>query len=99
MYLYWSKIIRHGKISATYKFALAEAILEMASDGKKEATLKEIALYYAYHLCFHLKEAPKQCTSQQSQFLEVCKLYNDREIVLDDLINVTVKNGFNDVID
>ncbi|ONI37935.1 hypothetical protein AN396_11920 [Candidatus Epulonipiscium fishelsonii] len=99
MYLHWNKIIIHGQISSTYKFALAEAILEMASDGKKEVTLEELSLYYAYHMCFHLKEAKKQATYKKSKFLEVCKLYNDEEIVLDDLIKVTVKNGFNHVID
>ena len=43
--------------------------------------------------------APKQSTSQNSLFLQACKDYNNKNITYKELIDVTVQNGFNYVID
>jgi hypothetical protein len=51
------------------------------------------------HLCEHLKHAPKQITSRSSQFLDTCLKFNNGEITHAQLIEATVRLGFNNVID
>lgn len=96
---YWRSIILFGKNSASYKFALAKSLLEIVPTGKTEISLEELALPFSKHLCEHLKKAPKQGTSARSQFLEACNNFNQEIITHDELIDITVKKGFNNVID
>lgn len=96
---YWRSIILFGKNSASYKFALAKSLLDIVPTGKSEISLEELALPFSKHLCEHLKNAPKQGTSSKSQFLEACHNFNQGIITHEELIDVTVKKGFNNVID
>lgn len=96
---YWRSIILFGRNVATYKFALAKSLLEIVPTGKAEITLEELALPFSKHLCEHLKQAAKQATSSQSQFLDACTNFNQGIISHDELINTTVRKGFNNVID
>lgn len=96
---YWRSIILFGRNVASYKFALAKSLLEIIPTEKTELTLEELALPFSKHLCEHLKNAPKQSTSARSQFLKACKNYNLGRISQDELIDITVKKGFNYVID
>ena len=96
---YWRSIILFGKNSASYKFALAKSLLEIVPTGKTEISLEELALPFSKHLCEHLKKAPKQGTSARSQFLETCNHFNQGIITHAELIDTTVKKGFNNVID
>lgn len=96
---YWRSIILFGRNVASYKFALAEALLDLASNGKSIITLDELAEPYAKHLCEHLKIAPKQTTSHKSRFLAACKEFNEGKVTHDQLISTTVQLGFNNVID
>ncbi|MBA2906562.1 hypothetical protein [Clostridium saccharobutylicum] len=84
---------------ASYKFALAESLLEPAPTEKTEISFEELADPYSRHLCEHLKTAPKQVTSRSSQFLDACTKFNKGEILHDELISVTVEKWFNNVID
>ena len=54
---YWRSIILFGRNVATYKFALAESLLELARQGKTEVTLQELAVPYAKHLCRHQQQS------------------------------------------
>lgn len=96
---YWRSIILFGRNVASYKFALAESLLEIAPKSKTEVLLEELAGPYARNLCRHLENAPKQATSRSSSFLDACKEYNEGAISQQELIDKTVEKGFVNVID
>lgn len=96
---YWRSIILFGANVASYKFALAESLLELAAQGKTSVTLRELAEPYSRYLREHVAKAPKQATSQTSRFIQACKDFNDGQISYDKMINTTVTLGFNNVID
>ena len=60
---YWRAIILFGRNSASYKFALAKALIEFNLQNKNVIKLEELAVPYSYHLCEHPKKHPKQNTS------------------------------------
>lgn len=96
---YWRAIILFGKNVASYKFALAQSLLELSDSKKSDFTLEELAAPFAAHICEHLKKSPKQGTSSSSVFLSACRDFNNQQISYDELINATVKNGFTYVLD
>lgn len=96
---YWRAIILFGRNSASYKFALAKALVDLHSQGKTQITLDELAQPYAAHLCEHLKQHPKQGTSDQSTFLATLRKFNDGEISKEEMIAHTVRHGFANVLD
>lgn len=96
---YWRAIILFGRNSASYKFALAKALFDFHSSGKTQITLEELAVPYAAYLCGHLKEHPKQGTSEHSTFLNKLRAFNQGEIEQDEMISHTVRYGFVNVLD
>lgn len=96
---YWRSVILFGRNVASYKFALAKSLLEIAPTGKTIVTLDDLAIPFSHHLCEHLAHAPKQATSNTSRFLDACKNYNLGEISQEVLLGTTVQLGFNNVID
>jgi hypothetical protein len=96
---YWRAIILFGRNSASYKFALAKALLEFILQKKNTITLEELAVPYSSHLCEHLKKHPKQNTSKGSSFLTKLRSFNERNINQDEMIQQTVRLGFNNVLD
>lgn len=96
---YWRSVILFGRNVASYKFALAKALLEIAPTEKTFITLEELAEPFSRHLTEHLKRVDKQTTSRSSRFLETCRKYNAGTVGKDELIGTTVKLGFNNVID
>lgn len=96
---YWRGIILFGKNVASYKFALAQALYDTRRDGSDLILLEDLAVPFSEHLCRHLKDAPKQITSQRSQFLAACAQHNAGELTRDALTDITVRRGFNNVID
>ena len=96
---YWRSIILYGNNVACYKFALGKALLEIAPTGKTFITLEELAEPFSRHVTEHLKLAEKQTTSRSSRFLETCDRFNRGEISQDELIAITVRKGFENVID
>lgn len=96
---YWRSIVLFGNNVASYKFALAKSLLEIAPTGKHAISLDDLAEPYAKHICSHLLHAPKQATSGNSRFLQACMDYNDEKITHDQLMTATVRLGFNNVID
>ena len=96
---YWRAIILFGRNVASYKFALAKTLLELAYEGKADVTYAELALPYSNNLIEHIKSADKQGTSGSSKFLTSCRKFSNAEISQDELLTTTVKLGFNNVID
>lgn len=96
---FWRSIILFGRNTASYKFALAKTLLELAPTGKTLVTWEELAEPFARHITDHLKISDKQATSTSSNFLECCRRFNLGEINKEELINSTIKLGFVNVID
>ena len=96
---YWRAIILFGKNVASYKFALAQSLIELSSGGKSFIALEELAVPFSRCIVDHLQSAPKQATSRSSRFLEACRKSSVGEIGKDELIRETVRLGFDDVID
>ncbi|MGW3090625.1 HNH endonuclease [Streptomyces sp. NPDC001108] len=70
----WRLAILMGANSRTYKFALGEALLELAASGRRDAPLAELAAPYALSLVRHLADAPQvseRTTRGESDFLSV----------------------------
>lgn len=95
---YWRAIVLFGRNVASYKFALAKALYDL-KDGSELITLERLAPIYARHISEHLKGCDKQITSAQSRFLDSCRGFNSGNISQSKLNDVTVKLGFNNVID
>jgi len=96
---YWRSIILFGDNVASYKFALAKSLLELAHTGKTFVKLEELAEPFSHHLTEHLRLCDKQITSPSSRFLDKCRQFNAGKVTKDELINTTVKLGFNNVLD
>jgi len=96
---YWRSIILFGRNVASYKFALAKALFDLKAAPNDLIKMDELAKPYVQHLLEHLKQHPKQITSKSSTFLNSCQKYNDNEISYDELMTVTVRHGFQNVID
>ena len=96
---YWRAIILFGRNVASYKFALAQSLLEFSDRADSFVSLEELAEPFSRHLCNHLKVSNKQTTSNSSRFLDACRQYNSGSITKEELIGTTVKLGFVNVID
>jgi len=96
---YWRGIILFGRNVASYKFALARAILDLRPTAGQLITLEELAVPFARHLCDHLQGAAKQGTFQRSRFLDACRRAIAGELTQEQLAEATVRLGFNNVID
>lgn len=96
---FWRGIILFGSNSATYKFALGRALLEIAQTGKNFITLEELAEPYSRHLVNHLQAGKRQGTSSSSRFLKGIESYNAGEMTYEQMLENTVRLGFTNVID
>ncbi len=96
---YWRGIILFGKNSASYKFALAKSLLELADSTTDLVTLDELAKPFSKYICQHLRISDKQTTSPNSNFLNKCSEFNNGHCSEDELLAVTNKLGFVNVID
>ncbi len=96
---YWRSVILFGRNVASYKFALAKSLLEIAPTSGGTVTLDALAEPFSRHLCEHLARSPKQVTSSSSKFLDACLAYNDGTLPHDQLLETTARLGFNNVID
>lgn len=92
-------VVLRGQNVASYKFALAKSILELAHSGSTTASLEELAVPFSRELCAHLAVVDTQTTSQGSRFLDACRHFNAGRITDDELISTTALLGFNNVID
>lgn len=94
----WRGIILYGRNTASYKFALATALLEIKPESGQLIKLEDIAPNFATSIASHLKASPKQITTQAGKFIKACDAYNvDGD--LSKLVDATVAYGFANVID
>lgn len=96
---YWRSIILFGRNSASYKFALAKSLIDLAGNQNDLITLEQLAQPFSKHLCEHLKLSEKQGNRQGSRFLDACRQFNAGELSDDALVIATQKLGFVNVID
>ena len=94
----WRSIVLFGRNVATYKFALAKSLLEVASAEKTLVTLDELAEPFSRHVADHLRLVDKQATSSSSKFLDACRHFNRGELSQEALREETVRRGFVNVI-
>lgn len=95
----WRAVILFGKNSATYKFAFAKSLLELASMQKTSVTLQELAVPFSRHILAHLRQNDKQGNSSSSSFLNACRSYLKGELEEANLLEQTAKLGFVNVVD
>jgi 5-methylcytosine-specific restriction endonuclease McrA len=95
----WRAVILFGRNSATYKFALAQALLEQGAKANELVALEELALPFAQHICRHIQNAPRQGLNPSSDFLTACAGYAEGTIDEQQLVDITVARGFADVLD
>lgn len=95
----WRGILLYGRNSATYKFALARALLDLKPTAGQLVKLDALAVPYAQHICDHLVLAPTQGTSSRSRLVDACRQANRGELDREQLLDHTVRFGFNNVID
>lgn len=95
----WRAIILFGKNSATYKFAFGKALLELTSKETNSISLKDLSPIFVNSILEHLKTNDKQGNSNSSTFLDACRKFNNQEISYDNLLSITEKYGFTNVID
>jgi len=96
---YWRSVILFGRNVASYKFALAKALLDVADSERTFISLEELAVPFARHIAEHLKQADKQATSASSRFLASVRQFNKGEVPHEVLVKKTASLGFQNVID
>lgn len=92
-------VILFGRNTASYKFALAKALFNLARQGKDSVTLEQLADPYTKHLVEHVRSHPRQTTNRSSKFMDACAGYANGTTAYDELISTAVKLGFNNVLD
>jgi len=95
----WRAIILFGRNTASFKFALGEALLSTGTAPDDLIRLDDLALPYGKAICRHLRSAPKQITTSAGKFLTTCSNWNNGAIDDEALQGATVRLGFNNVID
>jgi len=60
---YWRSVILFGRNVASYKFALAKSLLELATGEPNFIRLKELAVPFSHYITEHLARMDKQATS------------------------------------
>lgn len=96
---YWRSVILFGRNVASYKFALAKSLLELAESERNFVSLEDLSVPFARNIAEHLKHSPKQATSASSRFLEAVRQFNDGKISQEGLVRKTATLGFENVID
>lgn len=88
-----------GAIQLRINSLSQKALFDFQASGKTQIPLDELAIPYASHLCEHLKNHPKQGTSEQSTFLDKLRAFNQGEITRDEMLSHTLRYGFVNVLD
>ena len=95
----WRSILLFGSNTASYKFALGGALLEVATAGSESIRVQDFGVPFAKRICDHLKIEDRQSINPSSSFLAACRQYNSEDIDLDTLVSSTISIGFRYVFD
>jgi 5-methylcytosine-specific restriction endonuclease McrA len=90
--------VLYGRNTASYKFALASALLDLKPGSGELVKLDELAPVYAQQVAKHLRIAPKQITTSNGKFIQSCLAFNE-DNDLSKLVDMTMAHGFANVID
>lgn len=96
---HWRSIVLFGRNVASYKFALAKALLDLANSGDELVLLEDLAVPFAEQLCEHIARVDRQGTFDHSRFLDACRFFNAGVITVDELRDTATLFGFKNVID
>ena len=96
---FFRAVILYGRNTASYKFALAESLISIASGGKDHASLQDLAVPFSEAICRHLETQDKQALSQSNPFLDMLRAFNRGELGIQDKIDATARLGFRYVLD
>lgn len=96
---FWRSIVLFGRNVASYKFALAKSLLEVAPKEPTFVRLEELAVPFSKQVAGHIASVDKQGTSSSSRFLDACRKFNRGELDQAGLVSQTVNLGFQNVID
>lgn len=97
--LYFRSLILYGQNVATYKFALGQSILALASDGRTVIHLDDLAQEFSANMVAHVATGKSQCTNANSSYIDACLAYHQGDITHDNLIRETKSKGFRYVLD
>jgi len=95
---YWRAIILFGRNSASYKFALAKSLFDLRQSSGL-IKLEDLAPVFAKHIVEHLSHSDRQGTNPRSAFLDACRSFLQGEMGETELVDVTLRRGFVNVID
>jgi len=95
----WRAILLFGKNSATYKFAFAQALLELVGRETTTVTLQDLAEPFSRHLVEHLRRHDKQGSAASSRFLTICRGFIAGTVSQEEVLAQTEKLGFVNVVD
>jgi hypothetical protein len=95
----WRSLILFGKNSATYKFAFAKTLLELAKHEIIGITLSDLAEPFSRHVVEHLRLHDKQGSAASSKFLDTCRQYMASQVTKERLLQQTEQLGFVNVLD
>src|SRR6187549_3664734 len=87
----WRAIILFGKNSATYKFAFAKSLLEIAATQTNRVKLEDLAKPFVTQIVNHLRSNDKQGSSSSSKFLNGCRSFVQGQISESELNGLTVQ--------
>jgi hypothetical protein len=59
---YWRSIILFGQNVASYKFALAQSLIDLSETPSSSVSLEHLAVPFSRHLSEHSNTGPKQTT-------------------------------------
>lgn len=88
-----------GRNVATYKFAFAKTLLELSDNNENFVSLEDLSPIFAKYMLEHIGNGNRQITSQSSKFISALDLFEQNQITWEQLLDVTEKVGFNNVID
>ncbi len=94
----WRGVVLYGRNTASYKFALASALLSLKPQSGELIKLEDLAPLFARSIADHLKGAPKQITTVNGKFIQACLAFN-KDHDLSRLVDAAIAHGFTNVID
>lgn len=76
----WRAVILFGFNAASYKFALAKTLLDLASKESTFITIEDLALPFALNVVEHIEEVDKQGQRPTGPFLDGCRKHARGEL-------------------
>lgn len=92
-------IVLFGENTASYKFALTRALLDLAEQQYTSVTLHELAPHFAGHILRHVRAGKVQGTMRSSVFLDAAQAHLDGQMNLEEFHAVTAQHAFRYVLD